>query len=365
MSVELSGGPSPNPATPDIIVIGASAGGLEALTRLVAGLPSDLPAAVFVVVHIPPHVRSVLPELLTHAGSLPAAHARDGEPVRYGRIYVAPPDRHLILLPAAVSLSAGPRENHARPAVDPLFRSAATAYGQRVIGVVLSGALSDGTAGLWEVKQRGGIAVVQDPGDAVYPAMPHSAMDQVPVDHVLPAAQIPDLLVRLTSARVQQGGEEEPEEAAPGEGGHTMVGEHQQPRGDEKPGSDAVDRDTAAQVSGKRDGAVTVYVCPDCGGTLWQVNAGMIPRFRCHVGHVYGGEDLLEGYTSEAERTLWCAIRTLRDKANLTRQFARSARGRGAAEAADCYEEKARLDDEHAAAIERMLAAAATINRSR
>ncbi len=349
----------------DIIVIGASAGGVEALNRVVAGLPPGLPAAVFVVLHLPPHVPSILPELLTHAGPLPAAHPLDPEPIRPGRIYVAPPDRHLLIGPGVVRLSAGPRENHSRPAADPLFRSAAGAYGPRVVGVVLSGALGDGTAGLWEIKERGGVAVVQDPGDAVYPAMPHSAMDQVPVDHVLPVAQIGPLLaglVRGAAAEPQRG--EEGDGAAPEGREQAMSGESQVITGDGKPGEAAVDRDIAAQVAGQRDGTVTVYVCPECGGSLWEANAGQIPRFRCHVGHVYGGEDLLEGYTSEMERSLWCAIRTLRDKANLTRQLARAARRRGAEEPAARYEEKARLDEEHAAAIERMLMESESVNRA-
>jgi two-component system chemotaxis response regulator CheB len=348
---------SPPAARRDIIVIGASAGGLEALTRLVAGLPVDFPAAVFVVMHIPAHTRSMLPELLASAGPLPAAHAADREPIRPGRIYVAPPDRHLVLQEGAVRLSAGPRENHSRPAADPLFRSAAAAYGPRVIGVVLSGALSDGTAGLWEIKQHGGVAVVQDPGDAAYRSMPHAALDQVPVDHVLPAAQLSRLLVRLVSE-----GEDPEWAAAPpsqaAEEEQVMVAVERTLDPDDKPGAAVVRRDQTAQVAGQRDGNVAVYVCPECGGTLWQVDAGPVSRFRCHVGHIYGGEDLLEGYTTEVERTLWRAVRTLRDKANLTRQFAHRAQERGAAELAELCERKARLDDEQSAALEQMLAAA-------
>lgn len=347
----------------DLIVVGASAGGIEALLQLVRGLPSDLPAAVFVVVHLPPYHKSLLPELLSNAGPLLALHAEDGETIQTGRIYIAPPDRHLLVERNCVRLSSGARENFARPAVDVLFRSAASAYGPRVVGVVLSGSLSDGTAGLWEVKQHGGIAVVQTPHDAINPSMPQSAINRVPVDYVMPLARIPALLAELASERVTGMSEvaEEPLPTMHKEGDRVMVGAGNTP--DEKPGEAAVNRDMAAQVNGERDGAVTVYVCPECQGTLWQVNAGQMTRFRCHVGHVYSGENLLEGYKENMERSLWHAIRTLRDKANLTRQLAHDARQFGNAEVAERYESKAILDEEHSASLERMLPSVTSANR--
>src|SRR5207244_2427388 len=163
----------------DIIVVGASAGGVEALATLVRGLPADLPAAVFVVLHVPPHGTSVLPQILTRAGRLPAKHAVDGEAIQAGRIYVAPPDHHLLVKPGYVRVAHGPRENGHRPAVDALFRTAARTYGHRVAGVVLTGVLDDGTAGLIAVKLRGGAALVQHPDDALYDGMPRSALDNV------------------------------------------------------------------------------------------------------------------------------------------------------------------------------------------
>src|SRR4051812_13953252 len=159
-------------AKKDIIVIGASAGGVEALSRLVHSLPADLPAAVFVTVHFPRTSQSVLPRILSRAGSLPAVHPKDGEPIRRGTIYVAPPDQHLLLVNGAVRLVRGPTENGNRPAIDPMFRSAAVAYGDRVIGVVLSGNLDDGTAGLMSITRRGGVGVAQDPEDALFSSMP-------------------------------------------------------------------------------------------------------------------------------------------------------------------------------------------------
>jgi two-component system, chemotaxis family, protein-glutamate methylesterase/glutaminase len=345
--------------TRDIVVMGASVGGVEALREIIVRLPPDFPAAVFVVLHIPPHGPSLLPDLLRAAGALPAHHATDGEPLQRGRIYVAPPDRHLLVHSGTVSLSAGPRENWARPAVDPLFRSAAIAYGPRVIGVILSGALNDGTAGLWQIKQAGGITIAQDPNEAVSPSMPQSAMDRGAVDHVLPAAEIPILLSRLAAEPIPDGiasAKGAPTEI-PQKGG-IPVGDQGQRPGDEKPGEKEVARDRAAQIAGNRDGATTIYVCPECGGTLWQVNAGQLTQFRCHVGHVYSGENLLAGYTEEAEHALWYAVRTLTDKANLTRQLAADARQRGNNEVAARYERQAQKDSDQAAVLEQIIASA-------
>ena len=183
----------------DIVVVGASAGGVEALTNLVAALPADLPASLFVVLHVPATGTSTLPDILSRSGPLPASHAKDGEPIEQGRVYVAPPDHHLLLRDDHVHLARGPRENGHRPAVDPLFRSAAWEHSTRVVGVVLSGALDDGTAGLLAIKARGGVAVVQQPEDALYAGMPNNAIEHVEVDHVLPAAAIAGMLARLAA----------------------------------------------------------------------------------------------------------------------------------------------------------------------
>jgi two-component system chemotaxis response regulator CheB len=187
-----------------LIVIGASSGGVEVLTRIIGALPADLPAAVCVVLHLSPESPGAVPRILAHAGVLPVEEvAVPHGKLMSGRIYVAPADHHLIVEPARVHVSRGPRENRFRPAIDPLFRSAAQVYGPRVIGVLLSGSLDDGTAGLWSIKQLGGIAVVQDPADAMFPSMPESALKHVSVDHCAPAADIGPLLVRLTATSVQ------------------------------------------------------------------------------------------------------------------------------------------------------------------
>src|SRR5262245_2730606 len=186
-------------ANHDIIVLGASAGGIEALMNLVPQLPADLPAAIFVVVHYPPHSPSILPRLLTQAGPLRATHAQDGEAIQSGHIYVAPPDFHLLLTAGAVSVVRGPQENLCRPAIDPLFRSAAAAYGSRVIGVILTGSLTDGTAGFLTIKQCGGVAIVQDPADALFPNMPRSVLEYVDVDYCLPLSELPAVLARVAA----------------------------------------------------------------------------------------------------------------------------------------------------------------------
>src|SRR5437016_4131144 len=179
----------------DIVVIGASAGGVETLSRLFAGLRPDLPAAFFVVMHMPAHGHSVLPELLARAGRLPARNPEDREPIKHGQIYVAPPDYHLLLEPDRVRLSHGPKENRSRPAVDPLFRTAAKNFGERVIGIVLSGALDDGSMGLKEIKNSGGLAIVQDPAEAFHSDMPRNAREVANPDYCLPVAKISSSLL--------------------------------------------------------------------------------------------------------------------------------------------------------------------------
>src|SRR3954470_23315068 len=259
----------------DIIVVGASAGGVEALTQLVRGLPADLPAAVFVVLHVPAHATSLLPRILDKAGPLPAAHPREGEAIQPGRVYVAAPDHHLLLKNGTVHLARGPRENGHRPAVDALFRSAARAYGGRVVGVVLSGALDDGTAGLVAVKHRGGLAVVQDPNDALYAGMPRSALANVQVEYCLPLADIPPALARLAR---------EPADTQKGAG----------PVADDlEIETDLAELDLATLQSAERAGTPSGFGCPDCGGSLWELKEGTLVRFRCRVGHAWSGDSLL------------------------------------------------------------------------
>lgn len=280
---------------PAIIVIGASSGGFAVLRQLAAELPAGLAAAVFIVWHLPPDGHGVLPQALNRASTLPAAHAADGEPIAPGRIYVAPPDRHLLVERGRVRVTRGPKENGFRPAVDPLFRSAAFAYGPLVVGVVLSGALDDGAAGLRAIKRRGGTAVVQDPLDAEVPAMPHNAMRAAAVDYVVSATDLAALLVRLSH---------EPAPAAP-EGAMD----------DEKTSIEiriAAD-DNALEAGVLKLGVPSSYACPECHGVLLELADGDMRRFRCHTGHAFSADSLLAAITANAEDQLWSAIRSLEE----------------------------------------------------
>jgi two-component system chemotaxis response regulator CheB len=303
-----------------IVVVGASAGGVEALADLAASLPGDLPAAVFVVLHLPATGTSALPEILSRHGPLPAGHVRDGEPIQPGQIYVAPPDRHVLLRTGHVHLSRGPREHGHRPAVDPLFRSAAREYASRVIGVVLSGALDDGTAGLAAIKGRRGLAVVQEPTDALYPGMPGSALANVQVDHVSPAASMGTLLARLTR---------EPAAEMSGPAPADMNVEVE------------VEGFSLEAVEGEHPGRPSGFSCPDCNGVLWEIQDGQLERFRCRVGHAWSPESLLTQQRQGLEAALWIALRSLEERAALSRRLAEPARRRGHLITATRFEEQA------------------------
>jgi two-component system, chemotaxis family, protein-glutamate methylesterase/glutaminase len=324
----------------DIIVIGASAGGIPALTTLVRDLPPDFPAAILIVVHIPASAVSRLPEILSRAGPLPATPAQHGEAIVPGRLYVAVPDRHLIVHQGWIELARGPRENHARPAIDPLFRSAARVYGPRVVGVVLSGALYDGSMGLLAVKTRGGTAIIQDPQDAAFESMPKSAMRAVDADYVVPVAELARLLIELVQDPVQ-------------DGGNLAMADV------EERIESVVSTDFAEQASDERADEITMYTCPDCGGVLWQDGAGSHLRFRCHVGHAYAPELLLNQKSEELEAALWSSLRLLKEKATLTHQVAARTRAgvnvHSAARIAERIEEQAALDERYARAIQEFL----------
>ncbi|HEX8255976.1 MAG TPA: chemotaxis protein CheB [Thermoanaerobaculia bacterium] len=285
----------------DIIVIGTSAGGIEALQKLAAALPIDFPASIFVVLHTSPSSPGVLAHIIDEAGPLPAANAVRGERIRPGRIYVAPPDHHLLILPGKIELTRGPRENRFRPAVDPLFRSAAQTYGPRVVGVILTGGLDDGTNGLWIVKQLGGTAIVQDPAEAMAPSMPLSALRHVRVDHKVRIAELAPLLVRLAAA---------PADAV--EGGLTMPE-------DVNIEVNIAREDKASDAGVWTLGEPSKYACPECHGVLLQMKNAAPLRFRCHTGHAYTVESLLSEMDEMIEESLWSAIRALEERAMLMR----------------------------------------------
>jgi two-component system chemotaxis response regulator CheB len=321
----------------DIVVMGASAGGVEALREMVAGLPAGLPAAVFAVLHLPPTSPSVLPKILDRSGPLPASAAVDGERIEPGRVYVAHPDQHLLLEDGRVLLTRGPKENRNRPAADALMRSAALEHGPRCVGVVLSGALSDGTAGLGAIKRRGGVAVVQDPADAIFPSMPRSALEHVEVDHALPARQIGPLLDALAR------------EEAPEEGDYPVPDDMELEVRMAK-----LDPDTAESV--RKLGTLSSYTCPECEGPLWELrNDDGLLRFRCRVGHAYAAEDMLEEKLETLEGALWAALNILKESAEFSRRLAGDSRNRGQERAAARFEERAENAERRAALIGRAL----------
>jgi two-component system, chemotaxis family, protein-glutamate methylesterase/glutaminase len=298
----------------DIVVVGASAGGVEALRKLAETLPRELPAAVFVVLHIPPTDTSVLPDILHRAGRLPAKHASDREPVVAGRIYVAPPDFHMLLEAGTVRVVRGPRENGHRPAVDTLFRSAAAVYGPRVMGVVLSGTLDDGSDGLRTIKARGGLAVVQDPEEAIYPDMPANARSHADPQHCLRIVQIGELIAEVARGAGPVLREESMEDT------HTAY--------------DSIEEAT------NELGPPTALTCPECGGALWDVTEGGLVRFRCHVGHTFSAASVLTQQAGDLERSLWTAVRALQERATMARRVAR--RMRAAAHSTRRLEDQAR-----------------------
>jgi two-component system chemotaxis response regulator CheB len=326
-------------ASRDIVTIGASAGGVEALMTIARTLPADLQAAVFIVLHMPPDGFSVLPTLLRRVGPLPASHPTDGDPIRRGQIYVAPPDHHLTLHDGHVRLVRGPRENRSRPSVDPLMRSAAQHYGPRAIGVILSGSLDDGTAGLLALKRRGGVAIVQDPKDALFPGMPASAMSVVKVDHCLPLSSIGPTIARLVTEPI-----EETEVAGMSSRNDRLNYENR-----------ASEADLTAIEQNDKPGIPSPFACPDCGGVLWEVENGSMLRFRCRVGHAYSVESLLASQTDGLEGALWSAMRALEEKASLTRRLADRATEQAQHGAAQRFAEQSAAAEEHASTIRTVL----------
>ena len=291
----------------DLVVIGASAGGIGALQQLCAALPSDLNAAVLVVVHTAASSSNLLPPVLRRAGCLNAITPDDGSTLEKGKIYVAPPDRHLVVEDHSLRLVHGPRENHNRPAIDPTFRSAALAYGPRVIGVVLTGSLDDGTNGLMVVRAHGGEAIVQNPTSALFPAMPENALRMVPDAHVVTLEEMPSLIVKLVSEPI--------EDLRPARVTDALAVRDVR----------MAELDMAAIESDIRAGKPSVFGCPECGGVLWEIHQDGLLRFRCRVGHAYTAQHLRAEQRQVIESALWAALRALEESAALYRRLANRA----------------------------------------
>lgn len=292
-----------------VVVVGASAGGVEPLKLVIGELPADLPAAVAVVLHIP-RSGSRLPDILNRNAELPAAHAVGGEPFRPGRIYVAPPDHHLLVRNGHSVVVRGPREHNVRPAIDPLFRSAAAEYGPRVVAVVLSGSGGDGTAGAAAVSARGGCVIVQDPQEALVPGMPEAAIVRDHPDRVMPMDRIAAAVVEAVAGL--------PSEAA--------VSENASDEMSLETSFAELDRETL-ELS-EPPGTPSAFSCPACGGVLWEVDDGM-HRFRCRVGHAYTDESVVVEDGEEVDKALWSAFRALHERADLASRTARRSRDSG------------------------------------
>lgn len=283
--------------TRDIVAIGASAGGVDALLRLAAALRPDFPASVLITLHLSNQFRSQLDELLTRAGPLKAAFAKDGDPLQHGRIYLAPPDRHLLVEGDRIVLGSGPRENSSRPAIDPMLRSAALCCCNRMIGVVLTGTLGDGASGLWAVKQCGGMTLVQDPRGAAFPEMPQTALEMAEPDHVVDLEHMPALLDTLVHQPAGESRKASPGirfevQIAKGEGGYAMK---------------------EMDELGRR----SVLSCPDCHGVMWEVDEDGLTRYRCHVGHAYAGDLMNLALDEGLRRALGSAQRALEERVAL------------------------------------------------
>ena len=315
----------------DIIVVGASAGGVTALTKLVKSLPENFSGYVFVVLHIPPSSPSNLPAILARAGVLHAVHPRDGEKIKPGKIYVAPPDHHILLEGSKILVKKGPEENRFRPSIDALFRSAAYVYGPRVIGIVLSGLLNDGTSGLWSINRLGGLTIIQDPADAEYASMPKNVLEYVDVDHVVSASQMGPLLNLLVMKNAPKRPKLSKQQMA-------LL----------KMEVIISKQDNAFAMGIMNAGELTPFTCPECAGVLVRLMEGRFIRFRCHTGHAYTASTLLADVSKSVEEKLWQAMRGLEETTLLLNQIGSHFKKQGFSEAASIFAKKAEMTTKRA-----------------
>ncbi len=303
-----------------IVAIGASVGGIQAVSGLLAALPADLPAAILVVIHTSEESPGLLPQIFRRQSNLPVLSAAKLK-LESGKVYVAVPGKHLIVVDGEIAVMDGPRENRNRPAIDPMFRSVAKVYRERAIGVVLTGYLDDGTAGLATIKQNGGIAVVQDPEDAQAPSMPMSAVANVNVDYVVSLSQLPGLLQQLVT---------------------------QPPPPMQHPASETMQPDEVRSQP-------SVYTCPECHGTLWEVHSSGLLGFECRVGHTYSSESMLVDHTEATERALWAALRSLEEGAQLAHRLMKRSIELKQQYGVERFRQRAEAAEEHIQTLRRML----------
>jgi two-component system, chemotaxis family, protein-glutamate methylesterase/glutaminase len=297
-------------ASTKTIVIGASAGGVETLINLCRSLPADLHAAVLIVLHTPSTGGSLLPQILSRAGNLPAKHAQHEEDIEPGNIYVAPPNHHMLLNKNRLYLSRGPRENGHRPSVDSLFRSAAKSHGAGVIGIILSGTLGDGSMGLLEVNQAGGTTIVQDPQEALFSGMPSTAIKKTKVDFVLPLAAIAAKIIELVA-------------------NDTLYKEVDYMEQNEFFGKKQLQEDKEHFKSNGKSSPRTLFTCPECGGVLWEMQQENALVYRCQIGHQFSEESLGVSQANSVETALWAAVRLLDERIALSARMANRAKEQG------------------------------------
>ncbi len=322
--------------TYSMIVIGASAGGIEALRELFRLLRPNQFTSILIVVHIPAESKSTLPAILARVGDIPVQHATDQQPIRPGHAYIAPPNRHMLVQDGILHLEFGPKENGFRPAIDPLFRSAAAAFGEDVMGVVLSGNLRDGTQGLQAINRAGGLTVVQDPEEALFPGMPTSAISSVPVDKTLTIANIAALINAYA-------------DSMPSNLGGSMSDPQSKDYAQDEVAF--IRRDMKDYQGGKRQNHRSVITCPDCGGVLWEMDDGKLVHFRCHVGHTYSANTLLGQQDEALEKAFWSAVRVLVEKAALSNRLALLAAKDNNPQLEQYYLGQARIAEDEAAMI--------------
>jgi two-component system chemotaxis response regulator CheB len=326
--------PKPALVKRDLVIIGSSAGGLPALMEIMGGLPADFPAAIFVVQHIPPYTISNLHHILNRVGPLQAVSAVDGDMIEPGKIYVATPDHHLMVEHDKVIVKRGPKENRFRPSIDALFRSAAYTYGSRVIGVVLSGVLDDGTSGLWSVKRLGGLTVIQEPADALFPQMPLNAQEYVDIDYTVPAGQMAALLCELTTNVPGKKPKLSPKELKLLETEIVIAG-----------------RENAFEIGIIEMGTLTPFTCPECHGALTELKEGKIIRFRCHTGHAYTISALLSEVSTNVEAILWQAMQGLEETTMLLMRLSQHFDKNAQTDIAQLFLKKAHSIKAHSQAV--------------
>jgi len=318
----------------DIVVIGASAGGLEAIKVLVTALPSTFSGSVFIVIHLAAGAQSTAAKILDRASDIEVTAPADNTPIVPGRVYVSSPDRHMLLESGRIRIVRGPKENRHRPAIDPLFRSAAWAYGPRVVGVVLSGSGDDGTAGLWAIKSCGGTTVVQDPAEAAHSSMPENALKYNSIDHRLPIGQIAPLLIRLSKGSIDVARDCRWRQSLKTENEFDMMKR------------DITDMDSIGKLS--------PFTCPSCRGALWELRNGDLLRYRCHTGHAFSEKSLRAAQSNAIEESLYSALRAVEEKATLLRKLSDVWHDKRSKLAAG-YEKKADALERSAEVLRRLL----------